>query len=319
MCWCDMSHHLHEFKTKDWVLGAKMRHRTQRPIVFGEISDFRDGADSGSPVGRHLPAFTLVELLVVIAIIALLMALLQPVLSLARAKSQEVVCLNNLKQLQTCAKLYSLDNDDFLLPNRYVYLLDTRAPAPGFSDKMTWCPGLAPFDTTTKNIEHGLLFRYNKSTEIYLCPSDKSRVRTPRGQILNLRRTRSYNLSQSINGLPYGNKTAYIPSFARESEIDDPSPAELLFFVDVHEESIFDSHFGIPPRDWEYTEDPPRWWDLPAGRHSQGGNFSFADGHVERWRWDKPKIFTEFGQLVGQDGEITDFQRVQRGVRSATQ
>jgi prepilin-type N-terminal cleavage/methylation domain-containing protein/prepilin-type processing-associated H-X9-DG protein len=291
-----------------------MLQRTQKPITFGEFSDQRDGA----PVRRHLPGFTLVELLVVIAIIALLAALLQPVLSLARAKSREIACLNNLKQLQICAKLYSLDNDEFLLPNRNVYLLDTRAPAPGFSDKMTWCSGLAPFDTTTENIENGLLFRYNKSTEIYRCPSDKSRVRTARGQILNLRRTRSYNLSQSINGLPYADKTAYVPSFARESDIDDPSPAELLFFVDVHEESIYDSHFGIPPPGWG-SDNEPRWWDLPAGRHSQGGNFSFADGHVERWRWARPKIFTEFGQLVGQDGEIPDFQRVQRGVKSAAQ
>jgi prepilin-type N-terminal cleavage/methylation domain-containing protein/prepilin-type processing-associated H-X9-DG protein len=295
-----------------------MRHQIVRLIVFGEISSLRKAANSNLSVGRRLPGFTLVELLIVIAIIALLAAFLQPVLSLARAKSREASCLNNLKQLQTCAKLYSLDNDDFLLPNRYVYLLDTRAPAPGFSEKMTWCPGLAPFDTTTENIERGLLFRYNKSTEIYRCPSDKSRVRTPRGHILNLRRTRSYNLSQSINGLPYTDKNTLLPSFAKESEIDNPSPAELLFFVDVHEESIFDSHFGIPPRDWQYTEEPPRWWDLPTGRHSQGGCFSFADGHVEHWRWDRPKIFTEFGQPVRQDGEISDFQRVQRGVKPAT-
>jgi prepilin-type N-terminal cleavage/methylation domain-containing protein/prepilin-type processing-associated H-X9-DG protein len=296
-----------------------MLHRTARPITFGRFSDLRYGTAVRPSVGRHLQGFTLIELLVVIAIIALLAALLQPVLSLAQAKSREVACLNNLKQLQTCAKLYSLDNDDFLLPNRYVYLLDTREPAPGFSEKMTWCPGLAPFDTTTRNIEQGLLFRYNKSTDIYRCPSDKSRVRTQEGDILNIRRTRSYNLSESINGLPYGNKTAYLPSFARESEIDDPSPAELLFFVDVHEESIFDSHFGIPPRGWGSETEQPRWWDLPAGRHSQGGNFSFADGHVERWRWARPKIFTEFGQLVRDDGEIVDFRRVQRGVKSATQ
>ncbi|MFC1792780.1 prepilin-type N-terminal cleavage/methylation domain-containing protein [Planctomycetota bacterium] len=286
--------------------------------MFCDISDIKDGAAVNPLVKQHVPGFTLIELLVVIAIIALLTALLQPVLSLARAKSREVACLNNLKQLQICAKLYSLDNDDFLLPNRNVYLLDTRSPAPGFSEKMTWCPGLAPFDTTTENIESGLLFRYNKSTDIYRCPSDKSRVRTPRGKILNLRRTRSYNLCQSINGLPYSNKTAYVPSFARESEIDDPPPSELLFFVDVHEESIYDSHFGIPPLDWG-SDAEPRWWDLPTGRHSQGGNFSFADGHVERWRWARPKIFTEFGQLVGQDGEIADFQRIQRGVKSATQ
>ncbi len=287
--------------------------------MFGEISDLRIGAAANSPVGRYVPAFTLVELLVVIAIIALLTALLQPVLSLARAKSREVVCLNNLKQLQICAKLYSLDNDDFLLPNLNSYLLSTRAPGPGFSDTMTWCPGLAPYDTTTENIKRGLLFRYNKSTDIYLCPSDKSRVQTPEGKILNIRRTRSYNLSLSINSLPYPGNTANLPSFARESDIDDPAPAELLFFVDVHEESIFDSHFGIPPRGGRFDTEPPRWWDLPAGRHSQGGYFSFSEGHVERWRWARPKIFTELGQLVGQDGEIEDFRRVQRGVKSATQ
>jgi prepilin-type N-terminal cleavage/methylation domain-containing protein/prepilin-type processing-associated H-X9-DG protein len=296
-----------------------MLHRTSRPITFGELSKLWDEHATGSLVRRHLLGFTLIELLVVIAIIAILAAFLQPALSLARAKSREVACLNNLKQLQTCAKLYSLDNDDFLLPNRYVYLLDTRSPAPGFSEAMTWCPGLAPYDTTTENIERGLLFRYNKSTDIYRCPSDKSFVQTEEGRILNIRSTRSYNLSQSINGLPYADKAALVPSFTKESEIDDPPPAELLFFVDVHEESIFDSHFGIPPRNWGSAEEPPRWWDLPAGRHSQGGNFSFADGHVEHWRWDKPKIFTEFGQLVRQDGEISDFQRVQRGVKSAAQ
>jgi len=288
-----------------------MLHRTSRPITFCEFSDQRDRTQIKQP----LQGFTLVELLVVIAIIALLMALLQPVLSRARAKSREIVCLNNLKQLQTCAKLYSLDNDGFLLPNRYVYLID-RTPAPGFSEEMTWCPGLAPFDTTTDNIERGLLFRYNKSADIYRCPSDKSRVRTPRGKILNILRTRSYNLSQSINSLPYQDNSVNLPSFARESEIDNPVPSELLFFVGVHHESILDSHFGITPRGWRYAEEPPRWWDLPAGRHSQGGCFSFADGHVERWKWARPKIFTELGQLVGQDGEMADFKRVQRGVKS---
>ncbi|MHC4437402.1 MAG: prepilin-type N-terminal cleavage/methylation domain-containing protein, partial [Planctomycetota bacterium] len=107
-----------------------MLQRTQRPLTFGKYSDPRDGEAAGSPVRRHIPGFTLVELLVVIAIIALLAALLQPVLSMVRAKSREITCLNNLKQLQTCAKLYSADNDDFLLPNRNVYLLDTREPAP---------------------------------------------------------------------------------------------------------------------------------------------------------------------------------------------
>ena len=294
-----------------------MRHRTQKLIVFAENPASLDGTAAGLWTRWRYPAFTLVELLVVIAIIALLLAILIPALSMVREKGREITCLNNLKQLQTCAKLYSLDNDDSLLPNRFVYYLDTQSPSEGFSNDLTWCPGLAPFDTTTENIKRGKLFRYNKSTKIYRCPSDFSRVQTPEGKLLPQRRMRSYNLSQSINGLPYPDKSDAPPGFAKESEIDNPPPAQLLFFVDVHEDSIYDSHFGIPPRGWP-ADDPPRWWDLPAGRHSRGCNFSFADGHVEHWRWARPKIFTELGQTVRDDGEIEDFLRVQRGVKPDT-
>lgn len=273
-----------------------------------------DGTAARPVVGRHRPALTLAELLVVIAVIAILMALLQPALSLARAKGREITCLNNLRQLQICAKLYSLDHDDLLLPNRNVYYVGSNTRSVGFSNDMTWCAGLAPFDTTTENIEHGVLFRYNKSTEIYRCPSDRASVRTREGEILNLRRTRSYNLSQSINSLPYPPEMGAPPGFAKESEIDDPKPSQLLFFVGVHEDSIYDSHFGIPPRGSVYA-DEPRWWDLPAGRHSQGCSFSFADGHVERWKWATPKIYTGPGPLVRKDGELQDWLRVQRAVK----
>ncbi len=191
-------------------------------------------------------------------------------------------------------------------------------PSDGFDPNLTWCAGLAPFDTTTENIERGKLFIYNKSADIYRCPSDKSRVRTEEGKILNIRRTRSYNMSQSINGLPYSPDSAVLPSFAKETEIDEPSPSKLLFFVDVHEDSILDSHFGIPPRGPMFASEQPQWWDLPTGRHSQGGNFSFADGHAEHWRWAKAKIFNELGQVVRQDGELEDFLRVQRGVKAET-
>lgn len=263
---------------------------------------------------RKVKAFTLIELLVVIAIIALLLAILLPGLSMAKAKAREILCLNNLKQLQICAKLYSADFDGFLPPNRHVYNIATGGPSDGWDDGMTWCAGLAPYDTTTENIERALLFPYNRSTKIYRCPADMSRVKTENGQLLSMKRTRSYNLSQSVNGYPYDNPASYPPSFTKEHEIDDPSPANLLFFVDVHEDGILDSHFGIPPRGSSFGRSRPQWWDIPTGRHSQGGSFSFADGHVERWRWDAPKIFTKLGQRVGQD-EVEDFIRVQRGVK----
>jgi prepilin-type processing-associated H-X9-DG protein len=53
----------------------------------------------------------LIELLVVIAIITLLMAIMLPALSRARALSVRVVCKNNLKQIAFAWQMYTDDND----------------------------------------------------------------------------------------------------------------------------------------------------------------------------------------------------------------
>ena len=61
--------------------------------------------------------FTLIELLVVIAIIAILAAMLMPVLSRAKQRAQGALCLNNGKQLMVAMHLYTSENNDFYPPN----------------------------------------------------------------------------------------------------------------------------------------------------------------------------------------------------------
>ncbi len=59
-------------------------------------------------------AFTLIELLVVISIIALLIAILLPALSQARASGRLAQCLSNTRQLGTAIYTYAVDNKEEL-------------------------------------------------------------------------------------------------------------------------------------------------------------------------------------------------------------
>src|SRR2546422_9464950 len=122
-----------------------------------------NGRSSEGKGGVSHFAFTLIELLVVIAIMAILAGLLLPSLSKAKTQALNTACLNNLRQLQICWHLYTTDNKDELVPNDYVYDIATLNP---ILLGRSWCMGNTRLDTTTSNIENGLLFPYNRSAAI---------------------------------------------------------------------------------------------------------------------------------------------------------
>ena len=267
-----------------------------------------------SPRQNSVAGFTLIELLVVIAIIAILAALLLPALSKAKDKARAIACLNNLSQLQLCFHLYVSDNADYMPPNNFVYDLNTLQAFPGNAGP-SWCTNVAPYEADPAGIRGGLLFQYNTSLGIYLCPADQSTLETPDGTKLPQPRLRSYNLSQSINGLSYsGQLSTYIPHYNRVTDIRKPTPAGLLVFIEVHQDEIIDDEFGIPV---EAYGDLGVWWDLPANRHNQGNDFSFADGHVERWKWKVPKAVSvpRGNEQPLATGEQDDYNRMEAGFR----
>jgi prepilin-type N-terminal cleavage/methylation domain-containing protein/prepilin-type processing-associated H-X9-DG protein len=259
-------------------------------------------------------AFTLIELLVVIAVIAILAALLLPTLAKAKEQGRRVNCMSNLKQLQICWELYADDSGGALVPNDDV--TSESDPQLFTFNQTSWCQGWPRTDTNTAGIQAGLLFPYNTSTGIYHCPSDLSQVQDANGNLLPMARTRSYNMSQSVNGLGLmidpdmgAAVDVYQPCFMKVSAITNPTPAHLFVFLDENEGTIEDAQFGYSMPN--YT--PGEWWDMPANRHIQGANFSFADGHAEYWRWIIPMIDYlppgEIGQTVPQ-AQMPDYNRV---------
>jgi prepilin-type N-terminal cleavage/methylation domain-containing protein/prepilin-type processing-associated H-X9-DG protein len=246
--------------------------------------------------------FTLIELLVVITIIAILAGLLLPTLSKAKAKVQTTSCLNNLRQLTICWFQYTLDNEDYLVPNDFVYFVSQ--PGGSFYQGLagsTWCRSLAPLDTNQISEDNSMLFIYNRSPSIYRCPGDHSTVKDMPNQLRN----RSYNMSNSI-------RNSSSDHYNKFTEIKHTT--SLFVFADMHEDAIWDSTFGVFSASSWWRD---YWLDVPTDRHQQGGTLTFADGHAERHPWRAPKNGGLFCGLSANADDLADLRWLQERVKGA--
>src|SRR5580658_10021385 len=92
-----------------------------------------------SPRRPRLRGFTLIELLIVIAIIAILAAIIFPVLSSAQKRAWTIQCVSNLRQIGVGMKIFADENGE-LYPESGgdIYWGTVDAPPPVGSGKPSW-------------------------------------------------------------------------------------------------------------------------------------------------------------------------------------
>jgi prepilin-type N-terminal cleavage/methylation domain-containing protein len=244
----------------------------------------------------HLPdipasrrAFTLIEMLVVITIIAILAALLLPVLSRSKIAAQGAQCTNNHRQLVLAWSGYAHDNNDQLTVVDY------------------WVAGdmADPFDATNTSLladsSQSPLARYGIGPPIYKCPGDRSAL------------VRSVSMNNRLNPrLPgfwlHGGGDVY-QIFTKLQQIRMPS--EIYVTTDERSDTINDSSLCVDMsntgRDDGMGSSNPYWMaDYPAGYHNSAGRSSFVDGHAESHQWLEPYILMPLRQAHATHTSATD-------------
>jgi len=244
---------------------------------------------------NHQRAFTLIELLVVIGIIAILAAMLLPVLSSAKQKGYQTHCLNNQRQLATGMKLYVDDNED-AFPG-----MGSRSNGYRSEDWIYWRTNSALFPPVEKSPIIRSLADANSS--MLRCPKDDLTERQAYGSrdsygpYLYSYSLNGYGLSPDNSDIGLGDEAN--PNYGMSSVIagDVTSPKIQLF----KESRILNPAIKIMlaeergslnpndnPSDDAFITDG-RWMpqnDLLTIRHGKKGNVAFADSHAQLVDWE---------------------------------
>ncbi|MBN1346299.1 MAG: prepilin-type N-terminal cleavage/methylation domain-containing protein [Phycisphaerae bacterium] len=147
-------------------------------------------SDHASGTARGERAFTLIELLVVVAIIALLISILLPSLSRARAQARTTQCLSRVAQMAKAFLLYADDYDEtppfVSTMHYYPSAPDNDVPDPNETwlvDCVSTTDSPAAARAAMRNIAYesqeewttdvpksGTLFTYTRFESLYRCP-----------------------------------------------------------------------------------------------------------------------------------------------------
>jgi len=236
--------------------------------------------------------------------------MLLPALAKAKQKALAIQCLNNMKEMQLCYHMYVQDNNDRLPLN----FTSTALTTPG-----NWIQGQCnqsdasggSADVADYNIKTSALYPYNNQDKIYVCPSvtrligpvSGAQVLAAKAVGVNLTinsmvpQVRSCSIDYSMGGnsaqsasgpwtITYGGITW--TSYQKITSITATHISDKMVFAQEAESTLSDGCFANYP----YVSGSPEnsWFNMPANRHNNGENFSFADGHVEYWKWHDPDV-----------------------------